>query len=85
MEDGNAGRVRTRARGFLPGAARGLTLEPELYDGRPDLVAALQGFGETVTRAPETQSAAQVIGIDWSTSTLSGGADARRDGSIASP
>jgi gamma-glutamyltranspeptidase/glutathione hydrolase len=63
----------------------GVTLEPALYDARPDLVDALHALGHVVTRATETESGAQAIAIDPATGALAGGADNRRDGAIATP
>jgi gamma-glutamyltranspeptidase / glutathione hydrolase len=63
----------------------GITLEPMLYDQRPDLVEVLQGLGHTVTRESVAQAGAQVVGRDPTTGALTGGADTRRDGALAQP
>jgi gamma-glutamyltranspeptidase / glutathione hydrolase len=69
---------------YMPSDTRGgITLEPALYDARPDLVAALQGLGHGVTRETVAQAGAQVIARDPDSGALSGGADTRRDGSVA--
>jgi len=71
---------------FLPDNSRGgVTLEPALYDARPDLVAGLQSLGHVVTREVAAQAGAQVIGRDPATGALTGGADKRRDGAVAQP
>ena len=70
--------------GFLPVNERGgITLEPALYEGRPDQVSALQSLGHEVSRSSETESAAQVIAVSPDGGGLVGGADERRDGSVA--
>jgi gamma-glutamyltranspeptidase len=71
---------------FLPIDERGgITLQPTLYDARPDLVSALLALDDTVSRSSATESGAQVIAINPGTGALEGGADKRRDGSLATP
>ncbi len=60
-----------------------LTLEPALFDARPDLVVALERLGHPVVRASGPRGAGQVAGVDARSGELVGAADRRRDGAIA--